>query len=302
MTGFTDASVPDQSGKCFIVTGANTGLGFEATSVLASRGARVLLACRSEEKAQSAMTRIAQRVPGADLGYLPLDQGDLASVHRAAEIAAREPRIDVLVNNAGIMMTPLGLTQDGFEQQFGVNHLGTFALTCLLLPKLAETSGARVVVTSSLAHSIGVIDFANLDGAKGYAPQKSYSQSKLANLLFMLELDRRLRAARSPVSALACHPGVAATELMRHSALLQIFNPLFGAVLNTAAMGAWPTLNAATAPDAKAGGFYGPQALGQLRGPSGEVRRAKRARDEDTARRLWNTSIKMTGIDPRLPD
>lgn len=299
MTGFTAENVPDQSGRCIIVTGANTGLGFEAAKVLAARGARVLLACRDKAKAEDAMAQIGRATPGADLAFLPLDQADLASVRVAAGLAGQEPRIDVLLNNAGVMMPPLSHTKQGFELQFGVNHLGTFALTGLLLPKLAETPGARVVVTASLAHKRGKIDFANLDAAKGYTRGGFYSQSKLANMLFLLELDRRLRAAGSPVMAVGCHPGVAATELMRHAGPFRIFTPLFGLLLNTAAEGAWPSLQAATAP-VQPGGYYGPQGMGEMRGTSGEATRTALAQDAGLARRLWDASIQMTGIDPGL--
>lgn len=296
MTGFTDADVPDQSGKCFIVTGANTGIGFEAARVLAGRGARVLLACRDAGKAQEAIGRIG----GGDVGHLPLDLADLASVRRAADIAAQEPRIDVLLNNAGVMFPPLTRTEQGFELQWGVNHLGTFALTALLLPKLAETAGSRVVVTASLAHNRGNIQWDDLNAGKGYNRAARYSDSKLANMLHFAELDRRLRAGGSPVTAIGCHPGVAATELMRHAGPFKVFTPLFGLLLNTAAAGAWPALQAACDPSAKPGGYYGPQGMGEMRGRSGEASRSKSAQDQALARRLWDVSVEMTGIDPGL--
>jgi NAD(P)-dependent dehydrogenase (short-subunit alcohol dehydrogenase family) len=302
MTGFTASDVPDQQGKCFIVTGANTGIGYEAALVLAARRARVLLACRDEAKAQAAMAKIRSAVPGADLVFLPCDQADLASVRRAADIAAQEPRIDVLLNNAGVMFPPLTRTAQGFELQFGVNHLGCFALTCLLLPKLAETPGARVVVTASLAHRRGKISWDDLNAEQSYSASQRYSDSKLANLLFVQELDRRLRAAHSPVTAICCHPGVATTELARHMpGFLRALWPALGKVLNTAAMGAWPALQAATAADVQPGGYYGPQQLGGARGPSGAAKRSAQAQDAALARRLWDVSVQMTGIDPGLP-
>ena len=205
--GFTEADVPDQSGKCFIVTGANSGIGFEVSRVLAAHGARVLLACRDKAKAEAAMARIGQLTPGADLVFLALDQADLASVRAATERAAEEPRIDVLVNNAGVSMTPLMRTKQGFELQFGVNHLGCFALTALLLPKLAETPDARVVVTSSPAHKSGKIDWDDLNAEKSYKRVQRYNDSKLANALFFFELDRRLRASGMPVTAQAVLSG-----------------------------------------------------------------------------------------------
>lgn len=297
---FTAADLTDQSGKCFIVTGSNTGIGFEAARMLAARGARVLLACRGQAKAEGAMALIRRDTPQADVAFLPLDLADLESVRRAAALAATEARIDALINNAGVMFPPLTRTAQGFEQQFGVNHLGCFALTGLLLPKLAETPGARVVVTSSLAHQRGNLQWDDLNAEKSYKRTLRYSDSKLANMLFVFELDRRLRAAGSPVMALGCHPGVAATELMRYAGPFRVFTPLFGLVLNTAARGAWPALQAATAPDVRPGGYYGPQQVNEMRGPSGEASRTSQAQDPALARRLWDVSVEMTGIDPGL--
>lgn len=298
---FTDADVPDQSGRCFIVTGANTGIGFEAAKVLAAKGARVLLACRDQARAEAAQARIREATPGADLAFLPLDQADLASVRRAAELAAREPRIDVLLNNAGVMFPPLTRTAQGFELQFGVNHLGTFALSALLLPKLAETPGSRVVVTASLAHRRGNLQWDDLNAEKSYKRASRYSDSKLANMLHFAELDRRLRAAGSPVTAIGCHPGIAATELMRHSGPFQFLSPLVGRFLNTAAQGAWPALQAAADPAAAPGEYYGPQGMGEMKGASGKARQSRQALDAQLARRLWDVSVEMTGIDPGLP-
>lgn len=290
---FTADDVTDQSGKCFIVTGANTGIGFEAAKMLAGKGARVLLACRDAGKANEAIGRIG----GGTMAHLPLDLADLASVRRAAEIAAQEPRLDVLLNNAGVMFPPLTRTAQGFELQWGVNHLGGFALTALLLPKLAETAASRVVVTSSLAHQRGNIQWDDLNAEKGYNRSARYSDSKLANLLHVAELDRRLRAVGSPVKAIGCHPGIATTELMRHAGPFRVFTPLFGMLLNTAAMGAWPALQAACDPGAVAGGYYGPQGIGGARGKSGRAKRTLAAQDPALAMRLWDASVAMTGID-----
>jgi NAD(P)-dependent dehydrogenase (short-subunit alcohol dehydrogenase family) len=301
MNGFTDADVADQSSKCFIVTGANTGLGFEAAKVLAAKGARVLLACRSQAKAETAMAQIGRETSGADLAFLPLDQADIVSIRAAAELAEKEPRLDVLINNAGVMFPPLTRTAQGFELQFGVNHLGCFALTSLLLPKLAQTPQSRIVITASLAHNGGNLTWDDLNAEKSYNRTKRYSDSKLANLLFLFELDRRLRAAGSPVTALGCHPGIAATELMRHAGPFQFTTPLVGLLLNSAAKGAWPALEAACAPDAQPGGYYGPQGLGEMRGPSGNAKRSRMASNPDLARRLWDLSAQMTGINPGLP-
>jgi NAD(P)-dependent dehydrogenase (short-subunit alcohol dehydrogenase family) len=299
MNGFTEADVPDQSGKTFIVTGANTGIGFEVARVLGERGARVLLACRDARKADAAMARIRLATSRADLAFLPLDLADLESVRAAAEMAGKESRIDALINNAGVMIPPLLRTQQGFELQLGVNHLGCFALSALLLPKLAETKGSRVVVTASIAHRRARIDWDDLNAEKSYDRFARYATSKLANALFFFELDRRLRAAGSPVTAVGCHPGVAATELGRHSRLAQIVMPLAKLLLNTAAQGAWPALQAATAP-VTPGGYYGSLGFREMRGASGPASRTQQAQDPALARQLWDISVAMTGIDPGL--
>jgi len=298
--GFTEADVSKQTGKTFIVTGANTGVGFEITRVLAARGARVLLGCREQTRAQDAIAQIRRITPNADLVWLPLDLGDLDSVRTAAEIAAKEPRIDALINNAGIMNPPLTRTKQGFESQFGVNHLGVFALTSLLLPKLAETPGSRVVVTSSVAHLKASIDWDDLNADKSYSKTERYGGSKLANALFFFELDHRLRAAKSPVTAIGVHPGVASTSLGRHMGIAQIAGPIVGLLLNSADKGAWPALLAATG-KVKPGGYYGPTGFGGIRGVAGEAKRAPHAGDPALAKRLWEVSVAMTGIDPGLP-
>ncbi len=298
--GFTDREVADQSGRTFIVTGANTGIGFETARVLARRGARVLLGCRSEQRAADAMAKIVAESPEADVEFLPLDQADLASVRAAAEQASAEPRLDVLVNNAGIMMPPRSLTVDGFESQFAVNHLGTFALTGRLLPKLEETEGSRVVITSSLAHRGGRIHWDDIDGAKLYGRQTRYQQSKLANLLFMYELDRRLKARGAATIAVACHPGLAQTEIGRHFPLIQYAAPLVRAFFNTQAMGAWPTLMAATAPGLTGGDYYGPNRWVELSGPAAGAWSSPASRDPKLGKRLWELSVEMTGVDPGI--
>jgi len=297
MSGFTAQDVPEQTGKTFLVTGANTGLGYEASKVLAAHGGRVLLACRSKGKAETAMARIRAEVPGADLDFVPLDQADLASVRACAAQAMAEPRLDVLVNNAGVMVPPLERTAQGHELQFGVNHLAPFALTGLLLPKLAETPGARVVITASLAHKGGNIDWDDIDAHRSYSRTQRYSDSKLMNLLHLFELDRRLRASGSPVMAAACHPGFAKTDLGRHSGPFRVLFPLVGWLFNNAAQGAWPTLQAAAWPGTEPGQFYGPQSMGGASGVSGVAERTAQARDPMLARRLWDISADMTGVD-----
>lgn len=298
--GFTETDVPDQSGKCFIVTGANAGVGFELSRVLAARGARVLLGCREKGRAEEAITRIKQTTPNADLAWLPLDLGDIESVRAAVAMAAKEPRIDALINNAGIMYPPLTRTKQGFESQFGVNHLGVFALTSLLLPKLAETPGSRIVVTSSIAHRMAKIDWDDLNAERSYAKVARYEASKLANMLFFFDLDRRLRASGVPVMAVGVHPGVASTSLGRHMGLAQLALPIVSLLLNSAAKGAWPALLGATG-NVKPGGYYGPTGFGGIRGVAGEAKRSAQAEDPALAQRLWDVSVAMTGIDPGLP-
>lgn len=260
----------------------------------------MLLACRDKTKAETAIQRIRQETPHADLAFLPLDQADLDNVRAAAALAAQEPRVDVLINNAGVMIPPLTRTKQGFELQFGVNHLGCFALTALMLPKLAETPKSRVVVTSSVSHKQGKLDWEDLNAEKGYNRNQRYADSKLANALFFFELDRRLRAAGSPVTAVGCHPGTADTGLFRNAWFAPFITPILRPFMNSAEMGAWPSLHAATG-TIKSGGYYGPVGFGEMRGPSVEANRTAQAQDPALAERLWNISIAMTGIDPGLP-
>ena len=306
---FTAADVPDQTGRTILVTGANTGIGFAATKALAARGARVLLGCRSVDKADRAIEAIRSELGDVDLDVVELDQADLAGVRRAAEQVADEPRLDVLVNNAGIMMPPRELTADGFESQFGVNHLGTFALTSLLLPKLAETAATtdgepadtRVVVTSSIAHRGAKIFFDDLAAERSYRAKDRYGQSKLANLMFAFELDRRLRAAGRPTIGVACHPGIAETELTRHLPTpVRFLAPALRFFFNSADEGAWPTLMAATDPSVEGGAYVGPTRRGETAGPAGPAEATDVARDDALAAGLWEISIEMTGIDPGI--
>ena len=294
---FTASDVPDQTGRTILVTGANTGIGYEAARILAERGARVLLACRSEEKADAAIAEIARLVPQADLAFVPLDLADLGSIETAAKIVQREPRLDVLYNNAGIMVPPLGRTADGFEQQFGVNHLGTFALTGHLIDKLLATPESRIVVTSSIAHRRGKIFFDDLAADSSYERWPRYAQSKLANLLHITELARRLAARDATTIAVACHPGVAQTELVRYiPAPLKVLSPLTGLLLNTAEQGAWAGLAAATAPDVSNGDYLGPSGLMEVAGKVGAAKAEPHARDYASARRLWEVSEELTGV------
>jgi NAD(P)-dependent dehydrogenase (short-subunit alcohol dehydrogenase family) len=301
VTGFTEADVPDQSGKFFLITGANTGLGFETARALARRHARVILACRSAEKADAAMARILAETPGADLAFLPLDLADLESVKEAAAQAQAESRLDGLINNAGVMFVkPLTFTAQGHELQFGVNHLGHFALTGLLWRKLAQSPGARIVVTASTAHKMGKIKWDDLDGRKNYNKSMRYMDSKLANMLHFAELDRRFRAADIPVAAMGCHPGIATTDLARDYWPMRVTAPLLVRIFNTSAQGAWPTLQAATDPHAQSGAYYGPSKLAESCGPSAIAKQTAASRDPELARRLWDVSVELTGVDPGL--
>ncbi|MDM8010479.1 MAG: oxidoreductase [Parasphingorhabdus sp.] len=298
ISNFTDQDVPAQNGRVFLVTGANSGIGYEAAKVLAGKGARVLMGCRSKTRAAAAIAKIREEFPQADLAYIPLDLGDLESIREAAALVGQERRLDVLVNNAGIMMPPREVTMDGFESQFGVNHLGTFALTGLLLDKLAKGKEPRVVITSSMAHRSGRIDFDDINAEESYSRMGRYAMSKLANLLHMYELDRRLRAADSPVIAVACHPGVADTELTRNfpGLLVSLFRPLSSLFMNSAAEGAWPTLAAAAAPGVESGSYFGPSRNGEWVGPAREVQPRPKAKRIETAKRLWDVSEEMTGV------
>ena len=298
---FTADDVPDQSGKTIVITGANTGLGYEAAKVLSAKGARVLIACRSQQKAEDAIARMEEENGEVDVRHVALDLGDLSSVSDCAEQLQSEENIDVLINNAGIMVPPYELTTDGFESQFGVNHLGPFALTGLLLDKLAEAPAPRVVNTSSIAHNAGKIRFSDINAEKRYSASARYGMSKLANLLFSYELQRRLDAADIPIMSVACHPGIASTELTRYMPrLLSAATNLMQPLLNTAAAGAWPTLCAATSDQVEGGDYYGPAKRAETAGPAVKVRSNRASRDKQVATRLWDLSIEMTGVNPGI--
>ncbi len=299
--GFTEQDVPNQNGKTIVITGANTGLGYEAARVLSAKGARVVIACRSEQKAQDAIARIEKANGKVDVAYVALDLGDLASVRACAQELQSEASIDILINNAGIMIPPYELTKDGFESQFGVNHLGPFALTGLLLDTLSKSAAPRVVNTSSIAHRSGKIRFDDINAEKGYNTMARYGMSKIANLLFSYELQRRLDAVGSSTISVACHPGIADTELSRYApGFLKIFLPLARPLFNSAASGAWPTLYAATSPDAAGGDYIGPAKRRETAGPAVKVRSTRASHDEAVAKRLWGLSIEMTGVDPGI--
>jgi NAD(P)-dependent dehydrogenase (short-subunit alcohol dehydrogenase family) len=284
---WTAADIPDQTGRTVVVTGANSGLGAAAARILATAGAHVVIACRDTRKGEAAATRIDGSVE-----VRHLDLADLASVREFAESISS---VHVLINNAGVMAVPERRTRDGFELQLGTNHLGHFALTGLLLPRLHD----RVVTMSSVLHRIGRIDLDDLNWQRRrYQRWLAYGQSKLANLLFSYELQRRLTAAGSPLRSLAAHPGYAATELQGHTesfqdGLMALGNRL---IAQSADMGALPVLYAATMPDAPGGAFYGPDGLGEQRGHPRRVGSSRASRDERVAAELWTRSERLTSV------
>ncbi len=295
MTDWTFDNIPPQTGRTAIVTGANTGIGYETALALARKGAHVILACRDLKKAEAAVERITAERPAGSARARELDLSDLESVRRFADkFAAEHERLDLLINNAGVMVPPYSKTAQGFELQFGTNHLGHFALVAHLLPLLRRTPGARLVVVSSGVHHQGRIDFDDLDFAqRGYSPWRAYAQSKLANLLFALELQRKLAAAGESLIVTAAHPGYTATDLQRTAGIARLFNPLFAM---RPPQGALPTLRAATDPDARAGEYFGPRRFFEMNGPPERARINRRARDLEVAARLWQVSEQLTGV------
>ena len=294
---WTKESIPDQSGKIAIVTGSNSGIGFVAAQVLAEHGAHVILACRNPTKAREALERIREELPAASVESGRLDLSDLSSVRGFAEdFLSHHDRLDLLINNAGVMVPPeRQTTKDGFELQLGVNHLGHFALTGYLLDRLRATAGSRVVVVSSAAHRFGKMDFEDPNWEKrSYKKWPSYGQSKLANLLFLLELDARLRAAGAPVLAAGAHPGWTATNLQRNTATARFMNRFLAM---EPWQGALPTLRAAADPDLRGGEYFGPRSLFEMRGYPVEVDRSDDAKARDDAARLWELSARLTGVE-----
>jgi len=296
MTDWSFADVPDQTGRTAIVTGANTGIGFETARMLALRGARVILACRDQAKGNAALGSIVRERADAAVQLCELDLSDLDSVVTFSErMFAEHKRLDLLVNNAGVMVPPFSKTKQGFELQIGTNHLGHFALTARLWPLLARTPGARVVVVSSAAAHDGRIGFDDLHFEhRRYRPWRAYGQSKLANSLFALELARRASTAETGVLVTAAHPGWTGTDLQRNTPIIRRLNALLAM---SPAAGALPTLRAATDPRAANGSYWGPAHLFELNGPPVTAKIPKRARDARIAERLWTVSEQLTGVD-----
>ena len=294
MSTWTTADIPDQSGRTAVITGANTGLGFETAKALADKGARVVLAVRDADKGRQAAARI-----GGDVTVQELDLTSLASIRAASEeLHTRFDSLDLLINNAGVMTTPKATTKDGFELQFGTNHLGHFALTGLLLDRLLDVDGARIVTVSSNGHKMGgSIHFDDLQWERRYNRMGAYTQSKLANLLFTYELQRRL-APRGKTAALAAHPGTSTTELMRNLPKFvergfSLVSPLMS---QSAADGALPTLRAATDPGALGGQYYGPSGIAEFKGNPVVVASSDQSYDLDLQRRLWQVSEELTKV------
>lgn len=287
-------NMPDQSGKIAIVTGANSGIGYETARALAHKGATTILACRNAQKGQAALAQIEQEKPRGTAVLMLLDLNDLDSVREFADaFKAQYQRLDLLINNAGIMTPPYGQTKQGFETQFGVNHLGHFALTGLLLDRILATPDARIVNVSSMMHRFGKIDFDDLNSEKSYNPSAAYGQSKLANLLFTYELQRKLEASGNGVLAVAAHPGWTATNLQKHSGMIEFFNRWFA---QSPEMGALPTLMAATAPAVQGGEYYGPDRRFETVGYPKKVESNGRSHDQEAATQLWAISEELTGI------
>ncbi|PWI44492.1 oxidoreductase [Streptomyces sp. ICBB 8177] len=300
--GWSAKDIPDQTGRVAVVTGANSGIGFHTACELARHGARVLLACRSERRGQEAATRMRAEAPGARVAFRLLDLADLASVRALAEDFADEERLDLLINNAGVMALPYTRTADGFEAQFGVNHLGHFALTGLLLPKLLATPDARVVTVSSGMHALANIDPGDLNSERRYRRWIAYGRSKTANLLFVHELARRLAAAGSPLVVAASHPGYADTNLQTAGPAMEgrrlaarLAKAANRVVAQPPSGGALPTLYAATAPGVAPDDFYGPHWPG-LRGSPAKSWRASWTLSDTAAERLWTASEQLTGV------
>ncbi|MFD1873450.1 oxidoreductase [Hymenobacter bucti] len=293
-TKWSLAQVPPQPGRVAVVTGANNGLGYETALALASKDVVVILACRDASKAEAAKSRIVRACPSAQVSCLPLDVSSLRSVREfAKQFCQQHDRLDLLLNNAGVMMPPYRVTENGFENQLATNYLGHFALTGRLLPRLTATPGSRVVSVSSLSYKWAELDFDDLQAQRGYRRRKAYGQSKRACLVFGYELQRRLAAAGHGTRSVAAHPGLAKTNLDQYFPAL--IRPLGSLFLQPAAQGALPLLYAALAPDIQGGEFIGPNGFQQLRGYPTQVASDDNSHDPAVAARLWQASEELTG-------
>lgn len=302
MNRWTPRQMPPQQGRLAIVTGANSGIGFQAARYLSRVGATVILACRNAEKSEAARARILSEHPLARIEMRILDVADVNSVRRFAEqfLDERTP-LDLLINNAGVMAIPeRRSTPQGFEMQFGTNHLGHFALTGLLLPALLVQSNSRVVTVSSIAHKGGKLHFDDLNAERSYDPRRAYQQSKLANLVFGLELDRRLRNRSANTMSVIAHPGVAVTNIVSNGMgsgfRARVVGLLFPFVGQSDDRGSWPLLYAATSPEVHGGGYYGPNGIAEIKGTPVEVKPKPHALDPAAGKRLWEISEALTGV------
>lgn len=296
---WTTADIPDLTGKVMIVTGANSGIGYEAAKEFARMGAQTILACRNTDKAQAALAQIQAEIPNATVEIRQLDLSSLELVHDFAEgFRVKYDRLDVLANNAGIMNVPYSKTVNGFESQLGTNHMGHFALTGLLLDTILGTPGARVVNVSSVGHRGGKMDFDNLmfDDGQEYEGQAAYRRSKLANLLFTYELERKFEEHGVDAMAAAAHPGISNTDLADHMPAIKILRPILGWFLQSASMGALPTIRAAVDPDVTGGQYYGPGGKNEHGGFPVVVSSSEASHNRADAKRLWQVSEEMTGI------
>lgn len=299
---WTTEHIPDLSGKVIIVTGGNSGLGYWSVKAFAEKGADVILASRSKENGEKAKAEILQQNPKGNIEVAELDLADLESVRLFAKnFQKNHSRLDVLLNNAGIMTTPYFTTKDGFEGQVGTNHLGHFALTGLLLDLIQKTSNSRVVNVSSAAHKQGKMDFENLlfENGKGYSPLKAYGRSKLANLLFTYELQRYFEAKKIDSISVAAHPGVSQTNLARHledKLFFKILYPVFKIMTQDAAKGALPQIRASVDPEVKGGEYYGPSGFNEMKGSPVLVKSNGASHNAEDARKLWELSEKLTGV------
>ncbi len=299
---WTTASIPVLTGKIIVVTGGNSGLGFEAVKAFAEKGATVIMACRSVSKGENAKRLILELFPKAIIVVSELDLADLKSITAFSNrFYEQYSSLNILLNNAGIMMGPYCLTKDGFENQIGTNHLGHFALTGLLLPMLKKTPKSRVVNVSSIAHKQGVMDFSNLlyENGSGYTPMKAYGRSKLSNLLFTYELQRFFEKNKIDCIAVAAHPGVSDTNLFQHAAskwVMSILKPVFSLFVQSASMGVLPELRASVESFAKGGEYFGPKGKGEMKGYPVLVNSTNDSYDLDNAKKLWEISEKLTKV------
>lgn len=302
MTTFNIHTVPSQKGRIAIVTGANSGLGYETALALAKKDMKVILACRNLAKAEMAKQAICQEVPQADIEIMGVDLSKLASVRVfASAFVEKYPQLDLLINNAGIMTPPFSLSEDGFESQMAANYFGHFLLTNLLLKTILKTPCSRIITLSSIAHKQGKIHFEDLQSQKKYSPMAAYSQSKLACLMFSYELQRRLTQMGSHTLSVAAHPGISDTNLIKNTPIpdwiFDLFKPIMTRTfLQSAKAGAEPTLYAALGDDVKGGDYFGPDGFYEMRGSAKKVDSTALSKDKEVAKRLWEVSEKLCGI------